>query len=113
MPRNASWARTTKRRAKLGISGPEPLPHPDHVIIDRNGQASIRGPATKDEKAQWDHLIDLLAKNDRAIELLTEDLRKCRSKTRRQTLVEDIEEFQQLRARIVSVVGEPKRRDSG
>jgi hypothetical protein len=107
------WDRELERRATLGISGPEPLPHPDHVIIDRNGQASIRGPATKEEKAQWDHLIGLLEQNDRAIEQLTEDLRKCRSKSRRQTIVDDIEEFQLLRARIVSVVGEPKRRDSG
>jgi hypothetical protein len=50
------WERELDRRQRLGITGlPEPLPHPDHVVIDvRNGTANIRGPATKEEKAEWD-----------------------------------------------------------
>jgi hypothetical protein len=103
------WDRELERRARLGISGPDPLPHPDHVIIDRNGQARIRGPATKEEKAQWDHLVDLLKQNDRVLQELTEDLKRCRSKTRRRALADDIEEFTQFRIKLVSVVGEPKR----
>jgi hypothetical protein len=39
----------------LGITGPEPLPHPDHVIIDiRTGDVAIKDPATPEEKAKWD-----------------------------------------------------------
>jgi hypothetical protein len=50
-----AWERELERRARLGISGPDPLPHPDHVIIDLGkGTAHIRGPATKEEKQQWD-----------------------------------------------------------
>jgi Family of unknown function (DUF5681) len=49
------WDKELARRASLGITGPEPLPHPDHVIIDlRNGTANIIGPATKEEKAEYD-----------------------------------------------------------
>jgi hypothetical protein len=50
------WERELDRRERLGITGlPEPLPHPDHVVIDiRNGTANIRGPATNEEKAEWD-----------------------------------------------------------
>jgi hypothetical protein len=51
------WERELERRKRLGIVGPEPLPHPDHVVIDmRNGTAAIRGPSTKEEKAKWDEL---------------------------------------------------------
>jgi Family of unknown function (DUF5681) len=103
------WDRELERRATLGILGPEPLPHPDHVIIDRNGLASIRGPATKEEKAQWDHLVDLREQNDRVIESLSDELRKCRSKSRRQAIADEIEEFKQLRKKLADVVGEPKR----
>ncbi|MCJ2012737.1 DUF5681 domain-containing protein [Methylobacterium sp. J-076] len=49
------WEQELDRRARLGIGGPEPLPHPDHVRIDMYaGTARIVGPATKQEKAKWD-----------------------------------------------------------
>lgn len=50
------WERELDRRARLGITDlPEPLPHPDHVVIDlRKGTAHIIGPATKEEKAEWE-----------------------------------------------------------
>ena len=49
------WDRELERRKRLRIDAPDPLPHPDHVVIDyRAGTAHIRGPATKEEKAQWD-----------------------------------------------------------
>ncbi len=53
------WERELARRERLGITGlPEPLPHPDHVIIDiREGTARIAGPATKEEREQWDEWI--------------------------------------------------------
>lgn len=49
------WDRELERRKRLGITAPDPLPHPDHIIIDLNkGTAHIRGPATKEEKKQLD-----------------------------------------------------------
>jgi hypothetical protein len=43
-----------KRREKLGISGPEPVPHPDDLIINaRTGQVTVRGPLTEAEKDLW------------------------------------------------------------
>ena len=47
-----AWERELERRRVLGLTGPEPLPHPDHLVIDLEaGTAHIRGPATKEEKA--------------------------------------------------------------
>jgi hypothetical protein len=50
------WERELARRERLGITGgEEPLPHPDHVHINiRTGEVSIKGPATKEEKARYD-----------------------------------------------------------
>ena len=50
------WEIELNRRGRLGILGaPEPLPHPDHVIIDLQvGTARVVGPSTKEEKAAWD-----------------------------------------------------------
>ena len=54
-----AWERELARRDALGITDlPPPLPHPDHVVIDvRNGTARMVGPATKEEKAEWDAIL--------------------------------------------------------
>ncbi|MER8577651.1 DUF5681 domain-containing protein [Mesorhizobium sp. M1423] len=52
------WDRELARRERLGITGPEPLPHPDHVVVNmRTGEVAIRGPATKEEKAHHDMIL--------------------------------------------------------
>src|SRR5690606_28761483 len=54
-----AWERELSRREALGIRDlPPPLPHPDHVVIDvRRGTVRIAGPATKEEKAEWDAIL--------------------------------------------------------
>ena len=45
------------RRDRLGITDlPDPLPHPDHVVIDMNkGTAYLVGPTTRAEQAELRH----------------------------------------------------------
>ena len=44
------WHAELARRASLGLKGPKPLPHPDHVQIDRiTGDVWFTGPATKEQ----------------------------------------------------------------
>jgi hypothetical protein len=51
--------REIERCKRLGLPDPEPLPHPDDVIIDyRQGTFRIAGPITKEEKATWDKMIE-------------------------------------------------------
>ena len=50
-----NWDHELERRKALGITAPDPLPHPDHIIIDVNtGAVRITGPMTKEDKARWD-----------------------------------------------------------
>ncbi|KUJ76910.1 hypothetical protein AVO45_10485 [Ruegeria marisrubri] len=53
------WEKELRRREQLGITDlPEPLPHPDHVKIDMiEGTARVVGPATKEEKAEYDWFV--------------------------------------------------------
>ena len=52
------WNQEIERCKRLGLPDPEPLPHPDDVIIDyRKGTFHIAGPLTKEEKARWDKLL--------------------------------------------------------
>src|SRR3546814_848453 len=49
------WEKELERRAALGISAPDPVPHPDHVHVDpRTGAVTFPGPMTKEEKVEWD-----------------------------------------------------------
>lgn len=53
------WNQEIERCKKLGLPAPEPLPHPDDVLVDyRNGTFRIAGPMTKEEKARWDKLLE-------------------------------------------------------
>ncbi|WP_347310764.1 DUF5681 domain-containing protein [Defluviimonas sp. SAOS-178_SWC] len=49
-----AWERELDRRDRLGITDlPDPLPHPDHVVIDMNrGTTRIMGPVTRAEEAE-------------------------------------------------------------
>ena len=49
----ANWELELEWRARTGAIGPEPLPHPNDVIVDvRSGEVVIRGPATKEEQVE-------------------------------------------------------------
>lgn len=44
---------------RLGKPRPEPVPHPDEVVIDEQTlQVRYNGPSTHDEKARWDQLLE-------------------------------------------------------
>jgi hypothetical protein len=50
-----AWDRELERRRRFGITAPDPLPHPDHIVIDvGDGTVAIKGPATKEEQVLWD-----------------------------------------------------------
>lgn len=51
------WERELEERRRTGRTGPEPIPHPEHITVDMStGQVHVRGPWTKEEKARWDKL---------------------------------------------------------
>ncbi|MBA3326617.1 MAG: hypothetical protein H0T41_15570 [Rhodobacteraceae bacterium] len=69
------WERELARRASLGVTGPAPLPHPDHIVIDlRRGTANIVGPATKEEKAEYDMWSERKHMFEEELQELREDL---------------------------------------
>ena len=65
------WEEELERRERLGTTGPEPLPHPDQIIVDwKTGEVTIWGPLTRKGKEQFDMMIKLETK----INLLKEEL---------------------------------------
>lgn len=55
------WEAELRRREALGITDlPEPVPHPDQVVVDpRADSVKFVGPWTPEEKAEFDRLLRL------------------------------------------------------
>jgi hypothetical protein len=72
------WERELARRRKRGLKLPDPIPHPDDVLIDMvEGTARLVGPRTKEEKdllEEWQAAADAEGKDllDWMIELRDE-----------------------------------------
>jgi hypothetical protein len=105
------WDEELERRKRLGITGPAPLPHPDYLHLNfRTSEVPFVGPLTKEEKARWDHLHDLLEKADRELETMTARLKKTRSRIDRTSLEHEIFELGRARELLVERIGEPSQR---
>ena len=70
------WDAEIERCRSLGLPAPNPIPHPDDVILDPNtGDVKFLGPSTKEQKQQLDHA---LARRDEAQKLVSEFAEKYR-----------------------------------
>lgn len=74
------WTAELERRRLHGIDRPDPIPHPDDLVIDmRTGGVRTEGPLDDREKRQWDQR---LARRDEAqdeVNAYSEKYRKARS----------------------------------
>jgi Family of unknown function (DUF5681) len=103
------WERELERRARLGLTGPEPLPHPDDLVIDmKTGQVVVKGPMTKEEKAEWDRMYARVEEIDREIEELTAMLEDPENEG---VIEDDIAFERRMRDIIVKAIGEPRDRN--
>src|ERR1700737_1709423 len=106
------WEQELARRAALGITGPEPLPHPDDIVIDmKTDQVIVKGPMTKEEKVAWDRLRARLDECAREIEELSAMLKEPKNKRFRHFIEDDIAHEKRLRDIIVNAIGEWPKTD--
>lgn len=71
------WEQELYRRERAGATGPEPLPHPDDIVINiQTGQVEIRGPMTREEKIRWDQAREYKAEHDAFIEDIEEMIKE-------------------------------------
>ena len=100
-----SWEKELAYREKTGSTGPEPLPHPDDVIIDMNiGDVRIKGPMTKEEKKRWDEFRERKAECDRSIVEIEQLLRDNPDYEYKQSVIEDLEHERKIREIISKVI---------
>lgn len=105
MTYKVEWERELDRRQRFGVTGPEPLPHPDHVVIDmRTGQVAIKGPATREEKARYDLFAKSKIEFQAEIDELEQLLRDEPDYEYRAQVLADIEHSRKLLEMIRKVV---------
>ena len=99
----AYWEQELRRRARLGITHlPDPLPHPDDIVINRQtGEVEMNGPMTREEEVQYEavraHLIMLQEGLPHLDAMLTEarpSKRRTSLEQMKQTLLERIAEIE-------------------
>lgn len=72
------WEGAIKRARELGLPEPEPLPHPDDVIINaRTAEIHYAGPMTPEEKRRWDNLLEFRDEQQEEVSRLAQDYRRA------------------------------------
>lgn len=79
------WTEELERRRKSGITDlPDPVPHPDDIIIDmRTGHVRTEGPLDEREKRSWDERIARRAEAQVEVNYFAEQYRRTRSEKRK------------------------------
>lgn len=100
------WERNREYRKAHRVIAPDPIPHPDDIVIDmKTGEALVFGPMTKEERVVWDRLRKRL--DDRSEEI--QELRKLaadpESASYRQSIEDDLAFEIKLRNKLQSIVG--------
>lgn len=79
------WSEELARRKRSGVTEPDPIPHPEDIIIDmRTGQVTTEGPLDELEKKDWDQR---LARRDEAQDEVRAFAQKHRSARSREKKV--------------------------
>ena len=111
MTYKADWENELERRRQSGETGPEPLPHPDDIVINMQTVAiAIRGPMSKEDKAKWDRAWDRVEACDQSIAECKADLRNPKMRKYHTFIRDEHDHEQRIRKIITDAVGEPRRR---
>ena len=99
------WEKELEDRKRTGRTGPEPIPHPDHIVVDMNtGRVYVKGPFTKEEKAKFDQLRESKASFLEEIADLKNELLTETDPGMRRILEDDLRRDEELVAMIRRVI---------
>lgn len=101
------WEGELARRERSGITYlPDPLPHPDHVVIDPwNGVVTYTGPLTKEEKKEWDGHRELKLTVEKRLRELHDNLEAEEDPERRKEIEYSIGRVQNALRKVTAVIG--------
>lgn len=72
-----SWYAELASCKKHGIEAPDPIPHPDDVVVNlRTGEVQINGPMTREEKAELERLRESIRESQSELAYFRQELAK-------------------------------------
>ena len=84
------WGKEIERCRKAGIPEPEPIPHPDDIILDpATGNVRILGPQTKEQKERLDAALARRAEAQDEVNYCAEKYRRTRDPVRKARWLEE------------------------
>jgi hypothetical protein len=101
----AYWEEELNRRRALNISAPDPIPHPDDIIINpRAGTITIMGPMTAEEKPKWDKVRKTMKNLEEESAWYRTEAARTDDEDYRAVLLEEAQREDKLRERIARIV---------
>jgi len=89
------WEREIERCRTARLPIPEPLPHPDDILIDaRSCTVRVAGPVTREEKAWFDRTVTLMKMLQVQVSFYAAATRRARSQTRRDSHLSELHDYQ-------------------
>lgn len=74
------WTEEIQRRRRLGVDEPDPIPHPDDIVIDmRTGRVRTDGPLDAREKREWDQRLVRRDEAQAEVRQFAENYRRARA----------------------------------
>ena len=99
------WEQELERCRKAGLPAPEPMPHPDDILLDaRAGTVKIVGPMTGQEKAWYDHTVALMKLLQFQVSTYAAAARRARSQERRNEHLAELHDYQRQFDQINDVI---------
>jgi hypothetical protein len=100
------WDEEIERCRRLGLPEPQPVPHPDDVILDPNtGDVKILGPSTKEQKQRLDHALVRRAEAQELVSEFASRYRRTRDASRKARWLEEWHYEQRMFDIINDIVG--------
>ena len=94
----SGWEQKIEHCKRLGLEPPNPLPHPDHIIVDFNtGMVRMTGPFCKEDVPKWDHMRKRKQECDASIAEILANLKSPKMKKYRSALLDELAHAQRIR----------------
>ena len=101
------WDQEIERCRKAGLPEPEPIPHPDDIILDPDtGEVKIMGPKTKEQKSRAEEALARRAEAQEEVSYFAEKYRRARDPKLKARYLEDWHFEQRMFDIINDVVGQ-------
>jgi Family of unknown function (DUF5681) len=85
-----NWESAIEHARNNGLPEPEPLPHPDDIILDTNtGDIKIQGPSNKEQKQRLEEALTRRAEAQEEVTYFAEKHRRTRNEQYKQRYLED------------------------